>query len=107
MDKDPDIIGYATPPIGQNAIPDEPADPFYYEAEYRGRQVRVLRFLDATKIGDIAGIYTITVWQDMALRASFVQDNVIRGFAVIATLVVSTAIIVWFGVRIGLRPLSD
>ena len=43
----------------------------------------------------------------MAVRASFVRDVVTRSFAVIALLVFSVAMVVWFGVNLGLRPLLD
>ena len=43
----------------------------------------------------------------MAVRASFFRDVVTRFYAVIALLVFSVAMVVWFGVNLGLRPLLD
>ena len=41
------------------------------------------------------------------VRSSFVRNVLSRSFAVIAALVMSVAIVVWFGVRLGLRPLLE
>jgi two-component system sensor histidine kinase TctE len=100
------VTGYATPPVrpAGSALPD---GPFYYDANYQGNAVRVLLFRDATTVDGVTGLFNITVWQRMAVRASFVRDVVTRSFAVIALLVFSVAMVVWFGVNLGLRPLLD
>ena len=54
-----------------------------------------------------AGTFTYTVWQDVAVRSAFVRDLVLRTFTVIAVLIGTVALVVWFGVSIGLRPLLD
>ena len=82
-------------------------DPFYYNSVYQGENVRVLRFQDVTLVSGIAGIFNITVWQNASVRSSFVRNVLSRSFAVIAALVMSVAIVVWFGVRLGLRPLLE
>ena len=43
----------------------------------------------------------------MAVRTSFVQAVASRTVALIAVLLLSVALIVWFGVRFGLKPLLD
>ncbi|WP_420862015.1 ATP-binding protein [Algirhabdus cladophorae] len=101
------VTGYATPPVGPVSQTDTPQDALYYDAVYQGKDVRVLRFLDATIVGDVSGVFTITTWQDMQVRAGFIRDVVTRAFGVIFVLVVSVALVVWFGVGIGLRPLLD
>ncbi|MGX9355144.1 sensor histidine kinase N-terminal domain-containing protein [Roseobacteraceae bacterium S113] len=101
------ITGYATPPSPPTGTPTELKDPIHYDAVYLGREVRVLRFQDATTVDGVTGLFTISVWQDMQVRASFVRDVVSRAFSVIVLLLVSVALIVWFGVGLGLRPLLD
>ena len=46
------VTGYATPPT-PTTVSNDP-EPLYFNAIYQGRDVRVLRFLDATKIGRAA-----------------------------------------------------
>ncbi|SFR34453.1 sensor histidine kinase [Litoreibacter janthinus] len=101
------VIGYATPPVLPHESSRDLTRPIYYNARYQGNDVRVLRFQDATTVGGLAGIYSITVWQKAEVRNSFVREVVTRSFAVIALLVMSAAMVVWFGVAVGLRPLLD
>lgn len=101
------VTGYATPPVLPKTAPSPLAEPFYYDARYQGRDVRVLRFQDGTTVSGVAGVFNITVWQHAQVRSSFVRDVVSRSFAVIALLVLSVGFVVWFGVGVGLRPLLD
>ena len=101
------VTGYATPPTLPDKTGADLAEPLYYDAVYQSREVRVLRFQDATTVDGVAGLFTISVWQDMIVRTSFVRDVVTRAIGVIALLLLSVGLIVWFGVALGLRPLLD
>ena len=101
------VTGYSTPPVLPSNAPDDLAEPYYYNAQYQREQVRVLRFQDVTTVSDVSGVFNITVWQSADVRSSFVQEVVIRFFAVLATLIFCVFLIVWFGVGLGLRPLVD
>ncbi|MEM9433047.1 MAG: sensor histidine kinase [Pseudomonadota bacterium] len=101
------VTGYATPPARPVGTSQTPTEPLYYDAVYQGRPVRVLRFQDAATVDGVTGLFSISVWQDMQVRTSFVRDVVARAVAVIALLLLSVALIVWFGVGLGLRPLLD
>lgn len=101
------VTGYATPPSPPTVRQKDLAAPMYYNAVYQGRDVRVLRYQDATTVDGVIGLFTISVWQDMDIRASFVREVATRAIAVIGLLLLSVALIVWFGVGLGLRPLLD
>lgn len=101
------VTGYATPPVPPDPGTIQGQRQVYYYATYRGNPVRVLRFVDAMSINGLTGDFTFTVWQDTALRDSFVRDSTSRTFGMIAVIVAALALIVWFGVRLGLRPLLD
>ncbi|MEO1541187.1 MAG: sensor histidine kinase [Pseudomonadota bacterium] len=101
------VAGYATPPVGIPRALAQPTEPTYFEATYLGRDVRGVRLQSRTEIEGFAGIFTTTVWQDQEVRDAFVRDLMLRTLATILILVLSLALIVWFGVRIGLRPLLD
>ena len=79
----------------------------YFDAVSRGRDVRVLRLQYVTQIAGFSGPFVVTVWQDNAQRQAFVQAQVLRALGVIAALLGATAVVVWFGVRLGLKPLLD
>lgn len=101
------VTGYATPPIAPVSSAQLLQEPLYYDATYQGKDVRVLRFQDVTTVDGVSGSFTITVWQDVKVRSSFVNDVARRAISVIGLLVASVALIVWFGVGVGLRPLLE
>lgn len=100
------VTGYATPPVPPGGGL-EAQGYTYFDATYLGQPVRAVRFADGMDIDGLSGEFTFTVWQDLSLRDGFVQSLSQRTYAVMATLVAAVALIVWFGVRFGLRPLLD
>ena len=101
------VTGYATPPVPENAANFNSQAQTYFDAIYQGESVRVLRLKDAMQVEGLSGDFTFTVWQNTSVRTSFARDLARQTFVVIATLVASLALIVWFGVKLGLRPLLD
>lgn len=103
------VTGYATPPVPPSDLAEAaPGAPYmFFDAEYRGEQVRAVRFSDRMTIDDLTGEFTFTVWQELSLRDGFVQSLSERTYGVMATLVLAVALIVWFGVRLGMGPLLD
>jgi two-component system sensor histidine kinase TctE len=99
------VTGYATPPVPPADLEDDAY--IYFDAQYFGRPVRAVRFLESLEIDGLSGQFTFTVWQDLSLRDGFVRSLSQRTYAVMATLVAAVAFFVWFGVRVGLRPLLD
>lgn len=99
------VAGYATPPVGIPRTDEEIPTPMYFNATYLGRTVSGVRLQGLTQVDGFAGIFTTTVWQDDAVRSAFVRDLVTRSLITITGLIASLALIVWFGVRLGLRPL--
>jgi two-component system sensor histidine kinase TctE len=100
------VTGYATPPVPPSS-PDGIPEQTYYDAVYHGQTVRTLRFTQTMSIAPVSGPFTFTVWQNTSLRDSFVQGRTRPTFLIIASLVGALAVVVWFGVRLGLYPLRD
>lgn len=99
------VTGYAYPPR-----PDVPVArdlPFYYFADYRGEEMRVMRMIENRTIGTLTGDSVVTVWQRVSDRRAFAQALALRAAALIAGLMAALALVIWFGVQIGLRPLND
>lgn len=101
------VLGYASPPVSLAAPIGSEEQITYFDGRYGGRDVRVLRYRSVTTVDGISGPFTFTVWQDVAVRNIFVRDLVLRTFTVISVLIGSVALVVWFGISIGLRPLLD
>ncbi len=101
------VTGYATPPVAGAAPGAESETQRFFEAVYQGSAVRVLRLRDAMQIDGLTGDFTFTVWQDTQVRQALVRATLLQNGTVIAVLIASVGLIVWFGVGTGLRPLSD
>jgi len=101
------VAGYATPPVGIPKPDAEERGPVFFAATYLGRPVRGVRLQNAAQIDGFSGIFTTTVWQDTDVRSAFVRDLLLRSLITICGLIASLALVVWFGVRMGLSPLLD
>ena len=101
------VTGFATPPVRQSpdALTDDPYS--YYNSTYYGEEVRALRLRDVTTVDGITGTFIITVWQRVEVRDALMHDLARRAFTVMAVLIGTVALVVWFGVLRGLRPLTD
>ncbi len=100
------VTGYAYPPTDHTGLALE-GDPIYSVAAYRGEPVRVLRMSEPTQIGGTIGQTVVTVWQRVSDRNRFAAALAWRAFSLIGGLMVTLALVVWFGVQLGLRPLDD
>ena len=98
------VTGYAYPPAQSNPVQDAP--PQYTFASYRGEEVRVLRMSETTTIGNLTGATVVTVWHRMSDRSAFAAALARRAAALIAALMATLVVVVWFGVELGLRPLK-
>lgn len=101
------VAGYATPPVGIDRTGEDATDPTYFTARYLGQEVSGVRLQTQTEIEGLAGLYTTTVWQDSAVRSAFMRDLVRPSLIVSSAILLALGVIVWFGVRLGLRPLID
>ena len=101
------VVGYAVPPIPLDRSLPNDVPYLYTDALYKGEPVRVLRLKTEASIGGIAGTFTTTVWQSMAARNGFALQLALRAGVLIASLILAVALLVWFGVRHGLKPLTD
>ena len=101
------VVGYATPPVPVSATPAGTVGPTFYDGIYLGQQVRIARLRNEATIGGFSGAFTITVWQDVTLQNALIRALVTRSAVVICVLIGTVALVVWFGVRLGLRPLLD
>jgi two-component system sensor histidine kinase TctE len=100
------VTGYATPPVPPSTALTADGQT-YFEAVYQGQPVRVLRFTQTMAMDGVNGPFTFSVWQNTGLRDGFVQGRTRPVFLIIASMVGALAVIVWFGVRLGLYPLID
>jgi two-component system sensor histidine kinase TctE len=101
------LTGYAYPPISVPGTLNNDDAPKLYEANYRGSKVRVLQLVEATSVAELPGPITVTVWQHLTDRHAFAREIAVRAIGLMGVLLVTLALVVWFGVARGLRPLLD
>ena len=101
------FVGYLTPPEIPHEVIIKPYEPFYYDAVYHEQPVRVVVAQEFVSALDNPGWVTIYVWQTTIGQRSLLLELAESAFATMVIMLLSTATIVWFGVKFGLKPLSD
>lgn len=99
------VTGYATPPAPVETLPSPDIPIAYYNGLYKGADVRVIRLKNVAQMGGLSGTFTTTVWQKMEVRRTFVREVVTQSFLAIAMIILTVTLVVWFGVKVGLKPL--
>jgi two-component system sensor histidine kinase TctE len=101
------VTGYAYPPTSAASSQQDPYSPHFFESVHREVPVRVLRMTERVTLENLVGDATVTVWQLMADRNAFANQLSLRAAILMGILLTTLAIVVWFGVARGLRPLLD
>ncbi|GAA6160357.1 sensor histidine kinase [Ruegeria sp. HU-ET01832] len=101
------VTGYAYPPATAKPSEQDIYQPHFFEAVYRSEPVRVLKMTERVTLGNLAGDATVTAWQRLADRNNFANELSIRAAILMGILLATLAVVVWFGVARGLRPLLD
>lgn len=101
------LTGYAYPPVPPAGLDQRVDIPVYYQSLYRGDRIRALRLLERAEIGRFRGLSSVTVWQRQSGRRNLAQSLALQSAILLGTLLAAVAVITWFGVNRGLRPLLD
>lgn len=101
------VTGYASPPVTPQDIALRDNTPVLFESTYRDDPVRVARLREQANFEGVSGFASVTVWQSLAAREAFVRQQATRAIIVIVSLFFTVAIVIWFGIKLGLKPLTD
>ncbi len=101
------VTGFATPPVPTTETFLGPDGQVFYDGVHQSRSVRAVRFTETMQVDGLNGDFTTTVWQDQSLLRARTWEFSLRSLQVMALLIVTVALVVWFGVHLGLRPLLD
>ena len=100
-------VGYSHPPeIPANSVM-KPYIPIFYDSVYRDQDVRVIVSREFVSAMDAPGFVTIYVWQTTIGQKRLLLELASSAFVTMMIMLMSTALIVWFGVKFGLKPLLD
>ncbi|MSU90250.1 sensor histidine kinase [Rhodobacteraceae bacterium 2CG4] len=101
------VTGYAYPPVNGGPTVEDRYAPRIFTSLYRGEPVHVLQVTERVTIDNLTGDATATVWQRTEDRNAFANQLAVRAAGLIGALLTTLAVVVWFGVQVGLRPLLD
>lgn len=100
------LSGYAYPPRNPDPVGAE-GIPHLFGGVHRGEPIRAAQLVERISLYGISGPAVVTVWQSTRNRDEFARAQALRAIALLTTLLTAVIAIIWFGVRIGLRPLDD
>ncbi len=101
------VTGYSSPPIRGANVVLEPNTPLLFDAIHQGQPVRAASLAERVEIDGIRGMSVITVWQPLQPRTQFAQTLAFQALALAFVLILTVATMVFFGIRLGLRPLEQ
>ncbi len=80
--------------------------PVFYDGEHLGEAVRAVQILRDLTDRELNGITTITTWQRLSQRGELTFSLFARSVLRLVLLSLIAGIIVWFAVKVGMRPLA-
>ncbi|MBK0399573.1 sensor histidine kinase [Limibaculum sp. M0105] len=101
------VTGYSTAPEKQPGIVIERGIPAFYDSEVLGEPVRVVRLEEFISEPQFGGWVTVEVWQTVTERERLSLLLVYQSIAIMGVVILAAALLVWYGIRIGLRPLTN
>ena len=101
------VTGYAGYPPLPPDVELEGGLPHFYDGNYQGKPVRVVTIRQLISERNLNGWITVTAWQSINTREALSYRLFGQSLLRLGLLVASAGLIVWFAVRIGLKPLRN
>ena len=101
------FVGYSNPPKIPEISEIRPYKPIYFDSVYRDQSVRVIYSREFISSMDTTGWVDIYVWQTQVGQRQLLLELASDAFVTMIIMLISTGLIVWFGVKFGLKPLLE
>ena len=101
------VNGYSPPPRANERDLVEDDILRFFESTHRGQDVSVVQLKQIGTVDKLTGQVIVTVWQNRSERMTFAQRLAFQGAVIALLLIATVAFVVFFGIRIGLRPLRS
>ena len=101
------FVGYSNPPVIPKESEIKPYQPIFYDSIYHDQSVRVIFSREFISSMEIPGWVNIYVWQTRIGQKELLYELATDAFVTMIIMLISTALIVWFGVQFGLKPLIE
>ncbi len=99
------VTGYSDAPPRPDATEVESGIPSYYDSVSLGEPVRVVTLREFIAEPQFGGWVTVDVWQTVHQRNALSLELLMQSVILMTIVVASAALLVWFGINLGLRPL--
>ena len=101
------VTGYSDPPAIPDGIDITSGLPVFFDANSLGQSVRAVIFREFISEPQFGGWVTVEVWQNVSQRDALSYQLLRQSVILMAVVISAAALLVWFGINIGLRPLTD
>jgi two-component system, OmpR family, sensor histidine kinase TctE len=101
------LTGYSDAPIDVALVDLPGGRPVFANAWYQGRPVRVVLLREFISDPEFSGWTTVQVWQTVTQRQALSLQLLAQAAQMLVLVVGAAALLVWFGINWGLRPLTD
>lgn len=101
------ITGYSRQPTVPSGVKLDKSAPTFYDSYYQGLPVRVLTFQEDLHDAQFSGLSTVTVWQTINQRNFLSRQLAGQSAMLLAGVIGAAAVLLWFGIQVGLRPLLE
>lgn len=101
------VTGYSEPPKLPDNADLNAARPFFFDSVSLGVPVRAVALREFISEPQFGGWVTVEVWQNVTQRAALSSQLLGQSLMLLGTLVGTAALILWFGIQLGLKPLLD
>lgn len=99
------VTGYSDAPPLPETVSIEPGIPLFYDAVSLGEPVRVVTLREFIAEPQFGGWVTVDVWQTVNQRDALSLQLLAQSIILMTVVVAAAALLVWFGINLGLRPL--
>lgn len=101
------VTGYSGPPDLPAGTIVEGGDPVFFDSVSLGRPVRALVLREFISEPQFGGWVTVEVWQTIIQRRALSRQLLSQSIALLASVLMTAVLILWFGIQLGLKPLLD
>lgn len=101
------VTGYSDPPnMPANRLPTG-GEPVFFDSVSLGKPVRAVVLREYISEPQFGGWVTVEVWQTTAQRSALSRKLVTQSILLLGSVILTAALILWFGIKLGLKPLLD
>ncbi|WP_186389225.1 sensor histidine kinase [Stappia sp. TSB10P1A] len=101
------VTGYSDPPDKPAGALVDGGAPLFFDSESLGQPVRAVMLREFISEPQFGGWVTVEVWQTVRQREALSRSLVSQSVMVVGSIILTAAVILWFGIQIGLKPLLD